>query len=115
VDSVRARWRREIEAPCRAAGVTPPRLMIEESSYRTMAGPLLELIRAAREHDEHAVVAVCIPELVKTTWWQRVLHAHNSWRLRSALLRHGGSGLIVMTVPGYLREPEPAEAEGDGL
>jgi amino acid transporter len=112
-EALRERWRREIEEPCRAAGVIPPRLMIEESSYRTMEGPLLEIIRTAREHDEHAVVAVCIPELVKTTWWQRLLHAHSSWRLRSALIRHGGSGLIVMTVPGYLREPDPTET-GEG-
>jgi amino acid transporter len=109
--ALRDRWRREIEEPCLAAGVTPPRLMIEEASYRTMEGPLLEIIRAARERDEHAVVAVCIPELVKTTWWQRLLHAHSSWRLRSALIRYGGSGLIVMTVPGYLREPEPSEEQ----
>jgi hypothetical protein len=34
-----------------------------------------------------------------------MLHAHYGWRLRSALLSRGGSGLFLMTVPSYLREP----------
>lgn len=104
-------WRRNIEEPCKAAGITPPRLLVTEANYRKIEGPMLELIRAFREREPHGVVAVCIPELVKTSWWQRILHAHNSWRLRSALLRYGGSGLIVMSVPGYLEEPEPADIE----
>ena len=66
-------------------------------------------MREFREREPSAPVAVCIPELVKASWRQRMLHAHDSWRLRSALLQHGGSGLIVMTVPGYRREPSPSE------
>ena len=54
-------------------------------------------------------MAVCSPELVKMSLWERMLHAHYSWRLRSALLQQGGSGLIVMPVPGYLREPSASE------
>ena len=109
--ALREKWRRDIEQPCRAAGMEPPRLMITRANYRTIEGPLLEIVRGFREREPSAPVAVCIPELVKTSWWQRMLHAHNSWRLRSALLQHGGSGLIVMTVPGYLREPSPSEME----
>jgi amino acid transporter len=109
--ALRERWRREIEEPCRDAGVEPPRLMVAEANYRKIEGPLLEIIRGFREHEPHAPIAVCIPELVKTEWWQRLLHAHSSWQLRSALLSHGGSGLIVMTVPGYLEEPKPAAVE----
>lgn len=109
--ALRERWRREIEQPCRAAGVEPPRLMITRATFRMIEGPLLEIVRGFREREPDAPVAVCIPELVKTSWWERVLHANNSWRLRSALLQHGGSGLIVMTVPGYLREPSPSGTE----
>ena len=109
--ALRERWRRDIEEPCRAAGVEPPRLMITRANYRKIENPLLEIVREFREREPTAPVAVCIPELVKTSWWQRMLHAHQSWRLRSALLQQGGSGLFVMTVPGYLREPSPSVTE----
>jgi amino acid transporter len=106
---LREKWRRDIEQPCRAAGVEPPRLIISRANYRNIEGPLLEIVRGFREREPTAPIAVCIPELVKASWWQRMLHAHKSWRLRSSLLQHGGSGLIVITVPGYLREPSPSE------
>jgi amino acid transporter len=109
--ALRERWRREVEQPCRAAGVEPPRLIIAEANFRKLENPLLEIIRQFREDKPDATVAVCIPELVKTSLWQRVLHTHYSWRLRSALLSRGGSGLIVMTVPSYLREPSPEATE----
>ena len=76
-----------------------------EVQARTLPNGMKILVK----EDHRAPVAVCIPELVKPSWWERILHAHYSWRLRSALLQRGGSGLIVMTVPGYLREPSPSE------
>jgi amino acid transporter len=103
--ALRERWRRDIEQPCRAAGVEPPRLIIAEATYRKLENPILEIIREFREREPDAPVAVCIPDLVKTSLWQHMLHAHYGWRLRSALLSRGGSGLFLMTVPSYLREP----------
>ena len=44
-------------------------------------------------------VAVLIPELVLTRWWERLLHARRADRLRAALLRHGGPRLNVILSP----------------
>lgn len=35
-----------------------------------------------------------------------MLHTHRAWRLRSALLRYGGSQVIVINIPWYLKEPQ---------
>ncbi|MBV8963937.1 MAG: hypothetical protein JOY97_12670, partial [Hyphomicrobiales bacterium] len=49
------------------------------------------------------------PQVVKEHWWQYLLHNHRSYRVRRALLRYGGSRLVLLTVPGYLEEPRIEE------
>jgi hypothetical protein len=111
--ALRERWRRNVEQPCRAAGLEPPQLIVAQATYRKLENPILEIIRQFREREPDATVAVCIPELVKVNLWQHALHAHYSWRLRSALLNRGGSGLFLLTVPSYLREPSADEGPED--
>ena len=47
------------------------------------------------------MIAVVIPEVVQTHWWQVLLHNHRAARLRSALMRDGDSRFIVVSVPWY--------------
>jgi hypothetical protein len=47
-------------------------------------------------------LVVLIPEVIKTRWYQHILHARYASRLRATLLTHGGSRLTVMSVPWYL-------------
>jgi hypothetical protein len=71
-----------------------------------MLEPLLELIRSMLAEHPDRSIAVVLPELVKTRWWQHLLHAHRARRLRTHLLRCGGSRLVVIDVPWYLDEPD---------
>jgi hypothetical protein len=48
---------------------------------------------------------VLIPELIKIRWWQHILHTHRARHLRTALLRYGGSRVVVMNIPWYLEAP----------
>jgi len=107
---LREQWRTDVEEPARAAGLTPPRLVVLPSGYRSIRDPLLKFIAEIEEMRPHRLIAVVIPELVKLTWWQHVLHTHRARRLRAALLRYGGSRLVVMNIPWYLEEPRPIEA-----
>jgi hypothetical protein len=47
---------------------------------------------------------------VKRSWWEVLLHTFRGRRLRSALLRYGGSRLVVANVPWHLEEPRLEEA-----
>ena len=47
--------------------------------------------------------------MVKEHWWQYLLHGHRARCLRAALLRYGGSRIVVMNVPCYLEEPRVEE------
>lgn len=104
--TLRARWERDVEAPARAAGLPPPRLLIVRAEYRRMHEPLLELLRELEGEFPGRTIAILLPELVKTTWWQYLLHTHRARRLRAHLLRSGGSRLVVIDIPWYLEEPD---------
>jgi amino acid transporter len=106
---LRDQWRSDVEEPVRAAGLTPPRLVVLPSGYRSIDVPLLKLVAEIEEKRPGRQIAVVIPELVKLTWWQHVLHTHRARQLRAALLRYGGSRLVVMNIPWYLEEPKPRD------
>ncbi|MDB5397081.1 MAG: ydaO [Rhodospirillales bacterium] len=103
--AIRDRWAKHVEAPARAAGVNPPRLLFLRSDYRLMHEPLLKLIKELQSEFPAHPIALILPEFVKTSWWQFLLHTHRAYRLRSRLLRFGGSQLVIVEIPWYLEEP----------
>jgi amino acid transporter len=61
-------------------------LVILESPFRSLTGPLLEYIGAVREERENHLVVVVIPEYVAPKWWHRLLHNQSGLMLKFALL-----------------------------
>jgi hypothetical protein len=110
VGRLRRQWRQEVELPAKSAGLNPPKLVISPSPYRSFAGRLLKhLGEIEAEHPGHPVLVV-IPEVVKERWWDYLLlDSSRIRRLRTALLRHGGPNLAVVTVPWAHEEPHPEE------
>jgi hypothetical protein len=104
--AIRDRWAKDVEAPARAAGLKPPRLLVLRADYRVIHEPLLKLIRQLQDEFPSRPIAVLLPDLVKTTWWQLLLHTHRARRLRSQLLRFGGSRIVIIQIPWYLKEPQ---------
>ncbi|HLI11075.1 MAG TPA: APC family permease [Alphaproteobacteria bacterium] len=102
---LRQRWTFEVQKSAKAAGLRPPKLAFIHSPYRKFTEPLLKFLAGIEQDYPSRTIAVLIPELVMQRWWQHLLHSHRAWRLRMALLRYGGSRLVVMTMPLYLEEP----------
>jgi hypothetical protein len=107
---LRDQWAAEVERPARAAGLRPPRLVRLQAPYRRIHVPFLKFVEVLEEEHPGRPIAVLIPELVKRSWWQALLHTYRGRRLRAALLRYGGSRLVVANVPWHLEEPRLAEA-----
>lgn len=105
--TLRDNWRRHVEQPAKRAGLSPPRLLIETSPFRSMVAPLLRAALDLEQRFPDRPVMVVIPEVVEGRWWEMFLHTRNAQRLRRALLRHGGVNLVVATVPWQTAEPEP--------
>jgi amino acid transporter len=106
---LRRQWRDEVERPARRAGLSPPRLILSPSPYRSFVGHLLKHVAETEARHPDRPIAFVIPELVKEHWWDYLLHSSRAWHLRATLLRHGGPNLAVVTVPWSREEPHPEE------
>jgi len=104
---LREQWRIDVEEPVRAAGLTPPVLLMLESQYRRLDVPLLALVEDMQAEHRGRVIAVVLPEVVKLRWWQYLLHTQRSRHVRSVLLKYGGPNVVVMNIPWRL-EPRSA-------
>jgi amino acid transporter len=82
-------------------------LVVVESPYRALAGPLLaylDVLDLAWPPDKPAPITfVVIPEYVARSWWERLLYNQSAKRLRAMLL--GRPHTVVVNVP-YRRDDE---------
>ncbi|HEU4920523.1 MAG TPA: APC family permease [Candidatus Limnocylindrales bacterium] len=100
---VQERWARQLpDVP----------LVVVESPYRALIGPLLaylDVLDAAWPPDRDAPITfVVIPEYVARRWWERLLYNQSAKRLRAALL--GRRHTVVVNVPYRRDEPETQAA-----
>jgi amino acid transporter len=98
--AVRERWERQLpDVP----------LVVVESPYRALVGPLLAYLDVLDEEPgggpDAPITFVVIPEYVARSWWERLLYNQSARRLRSALL--GRRHTVVVNVPYRREEPEP--------
>ena len=94
--AVRAMWARQIPTVS---------LVVVESPYRALVGPLLaylDVVDRSWPPDKPAPITfVVIPEYVARHWWERILYNQSARRLRSVLL--GRPHTVVVDVP-YRRD-----------
>jgi len=107
--ALRQCWAHDVEEPARKAGLRPPQLVRVKARFRSMTGPLLQLIGELQEKNHNRLIAVLLPEVVKEYWWQHLLHSRRLRRMQAALLRYGGSHVVVMIIPWHLEEPRIEE------
>lgn len=106
-------WRQYVERPAERGRVRPPRLLTLRSKYRAFTTPLLECVIELEKAFPERELAIIIPELVKSHWWEHLLHNHRARRLRTALLRYGGPRLVLVSVPWHLDSPRPPAGDED--
>ena len=89
-------------------------LVVVESPYRALVGPLLaylDVLDAAWQPDKvEPITFVVIPEYVAERWWEQLLYNQSANRLRRAVL--GRPNTVVLNVP--YRRDDPGEDEGGG-
>ncbi|HEV8638945.1 MAG TPA: APC family permease [Chloroflexota bacterium] len=82
-------------------------LVVIESPFRSLSGPLLGYIDAVAQANPRDTIVVVLPELVPGRWWEHLLHNQTALRLKASLLFH--PGVIVANVPYHLsRREHPA-------
>jgi hypothetical protein len=95
-------WANDVEAPAKLHGSPVPKLVVVQSPYRNFLPPLLQVIQKIEDDYPLRQIAVVVPEVVETRWWQLLLHRRKAARLRSAILKRGDQRVIIINVPWYL-------------
>jgi hypothetical protein len=89
-------------------------LVVVESPYRALTGPLLaylDVLDQAWSPDKDAPITfVVIPEYVPRHWWERILYNQTTTQLRRALL--GRPNTVITNVPYRREEPSVFERRG---
>jgi amino acid transporter len=89
-------------------------LVIIESPYRSLIGPLLAYVDALKAAYPRDTLTVVLPEFVPSRWWEQLLHNHTALRLRLALMFH--PGVVTVSVPYHIgpiydRSSEPSRRQ----
>ncbi|HEY0358961.1 MAG TPA: hypothetical protein VGD11_10285, partial [Mycobacteriales bacterium] len=79
----------------------PVPLLVLDSPYRDITGPLLDYIAELRQNRPRDVIVVYIPEYVVGRWWEHLLHNQSALRLKTRLLFE--PGIMVTSVPWQLQ------------
>lgn len=72
-------------------------LVLIESPYRALVGPLVSYIVELQQQNPGATINVVLPEYVPAHWWEQVLHNQTALRIKASLLFR--PGIVVTSVP----------------
>jgi hypothetical protein len=97
-------WDELVGAPARAAGVSPPRLILRKSTYRQFFAPLIQYVELLSNEHPGRDVVVIVPDLVVRRWYHALLHNNRGIVLKGLLRMRGGPHVIVVNAPFYLVE-----------
>lgn len=77
-------------------------LIILESPYRSLVGPLFRYLDEVKAERPNALVTVVVPEFVPAKWWHKVLHNQSGFVLKLMLMFR--KGIVVTNIRYYLDE-----------
>jgi hypothetical protein len=103
MDDLAALWPEMVEGPTRMLGLPPPKLVVLESPYRLLVGPLLDYVTTFTDAHPDRQIAVIIPDLVEQHWYHYLLHNQQGEVLKALLLLRAQERVVVIGVPWYLK------------
>ncbi|HET6379889.1 MAG TPA: APC family permease [candidate division Zixibacteria bacterium] len=84
-------------------------LVVVESPYRALVGPLLRYLDALQAQDPGRPVLVVLSEVVPRHWWENFLHNQTALRLKLRLFRRPNT--IVADIPYHVAAEGPVPTE----
>jgi len=96
--SLERQWPELVEQPARDANQPVPRLTVLRSPYRFVVQPIVDHVREIERQNAGRIVAVLVPELVESHWYNYFLHNQRGTVL-SARLVQDDHRVVIVTVP----------------
>jgi amino acid transporter len=109
-ESLRREWTIDVQQPISKAGFPDIPLEIVASPYRLLVKPLVGFIDNVKERYPERLIAIIVPELIESHWYEFMLHNHRAKWLKADLWLQGDPRVVIITVPWYLSEKDQSEA-----
>ncbi len=97
-----ADWQHQLDAAAARNHRKAPQVVPVPSPFRFITSPILKYVSEIAERTPQQQVAVVVPELVPSHWYEYLLHNHRSTALKGLLLMQGVRGVVVINIPWYL-------------
>lgn len=107
-EKLRERWEPLIARPARHARIAQPKLVMLTSPYREFGRPFVEFVRELEGSHPDREIAVVIPELIASRWYENLFEGHHARLLRMLVLSRCSDRVVVITTVFHLRDQPPA-------
>ena len=97
-------WQAQLDAAAARHGQKAPSVVPVPSPFRFITSPILKYVSDIHQKSPQQLVAVIVPELVPSHWYEYLLHNHRSTALKGLLLMREIRGVVVINVPWYLNK-----------
>lgn len=101
-DSICRIWEDYVSKPVREAGLPEPELIVIKSPYRFFVQPFVDHVLAEEKKFGDRQIAVVVPEMVVSHWYENLLHNQRANLLKLILLVKGNERVAVINIPWYL-------------
>jgi hypothetical protein len=95
-------WQEQLSTVAAGSGLPAPRLVSIHSPFRFITSPIVDHVLGVEQQLPDRRIAVIIPELVASHWYEYLLQNHRSTVLKAALLLRGNRRIVVINVPWYV-------------
>jgi amino acid transporter len=96
-------WHDFVEQPVQELGMIPPKLVVLNSPYRFVIGPIVDYVLELARKRPDRQIAVLIPEVVETRWYYHFLHNQRATALKATLYFRGNPQIVVINMPWYVK------------
>jgi hypothetical protein len=93
--------REGIEYRWKMQNIDIPLIMLE-SPYGSIVGPLTAFVDGIRRLNKERIVTILLPVLIGLKWWQRILHNQSTRLIERAFQE--GVGVVTVRVPFFLAD-----------
>lgn len=97
-------WELLIANPARKNRIAQPRLVILTSQYRRFLAPFVDFIKQLEVRYPDRDIAVVIPDLIMSHWYEGLLHNNRGTFLRMILRAQCSNRVVVISTPFHLRD-----------
>jgi amino acid transporter len=104
IEDLSDNWELLIANPARRNRITQPRLVILTSQYRQFLNPFVDFIKQLEVEHPDRDIAVVIPDLIMSHWYEGLLHNNRGTFLRMILRAQCSDRVVVISTPFHLHD-----------